>query len=88
MQCSQARVTESVDGIIFPEDGWVPIHAEDKPATKKKIRLRRSRRDVQSRTSCQLKMGSKSHGPNSQLLPGRRITGVIWCAWYRLTQNT
>jgi hypothetical protein len=37
MKCNQALSMESVEGTIFPDDGWVPIHAEDKAATKAQI---------------------------------------------------
>ena len=37
MKCSRHLCMESVEGTIFPDDGWVPIHAEDKPSTKKQI---------------------------------------------------
>ena len=37
VKSSQARCMESVEGTIFPENGWAPVHAEDKPATKKQI---------------------------------------------------
>jgi hypothetical protein len=38
MKCNRKLCMDSVHETIFPDDGWVPIHPEDKAANKEQIR--------------------------------------------------